>query len=77
MATAKIPLSLAITAAPNPVAVGGPVTLEGTLTGTGSANAPVQLQEETFPYTAGFTNIGNPELTLANGASRSTSSASR
>ena len=43
VATAKIPLALAITAAPNPVAVGGPVTLEGTLSGTGSANAPVVL----------------------------------
>ncbi len=68
VATAKIPLALAITAAPNPVAVGGPVTLEGTLSGTGSANAPVVLQEEQFPYTAGFTDVGNPELTLANGS---------
>jgi len=65
--TAKIPLALAIAAAPNPVGEGGAVTIEGTLSGTGSANAPVQLQEEPFPYTAGFTNIGNPELTLANG----------
>ncbi len=68
VATAKIPLLLAITAAPNPVAVGGVVTIEGTLTGTGSANAPVTLQQQAFPYTAGFTNLGNPELTLANGA---------
>ena len=67
VATAKIPLALAITAAPNPVAVGGSVTLEGTLSGTGSANAPVQLQQEAFPYTEGFTDLGNPELTLANG----------
>jgi hypothetical protein len=67
LATARIPLALAITAAPNPVAFGGAVTVEGTLAGTGSANAPVQLQEEQFPYTAGFTNLGNPELTLANG----------
>ena len=67
VATARIPLALAITAAPNPVEVGGAVTVEGTLSGTGSANAPVTLQEEQFPYTAGFTNLGNPELTLANG----------
>jgi hypothetical protein len=65
--TAKIPLSLAITAAPNPVSFGGSVTVEGTLTGTGSANAAVQLQQSQFPYTAGFQSVGNPELTLANG----------
>ncbi len=65
--TAKIPLALAITAAPNPVAFGGAVTIEGTLTGTGNAGAPVQLQQNAFPYTAGFVNVGNPELTLANG----------
>jgi hypothetical protein len=65
--TAKIPLSLAITAAPNPAPYGGSVTIEGTLSGTGSANAVVQLQQSQFPYTAGWTNLGNPELTLANG----------
>ena len=67
-ATAKIPLSLAITAAPNPVPYGGAVTVEGTLSGTGSANAVVYLQADPFPYTAGFVNVGNPELTLANGS---------
>ncbi len=66
--TAKIPLSLAITAAPNPVEFGNPVTIEGTLSGTGSAGAAVQLQENQFPYTAGFVNIGNAELTLPNGS---------
>jgi len=66
--TAKIPLSLAITAAPNPVAYGGAVTVEGTLSGTGNAGAPVQLQQNVFPYTGGFVDVGNPELTLANGS---------
>jgi hypothetical protein len=65
--TAKIPLSLAITAAPNPTPFGGAVTIEGTLSGTGSAGAPVQLQQAAFPYTEGFSDLGNPELTLANG----------
>ena len=65
--TAKIPLSLAITAAPNPVEFGSPVTIEGTLTGTGSAGAAVQLQQNEFPYTTGFVNIGNAELTLPTG----------
>jgi hypothetical protein len=67
LVTAKIPLSLAITAAPNPVEFGSPVTIEGTLTGTGSAGAAVQLQQNVFPYTAGFVNIGNAELTLPTG----------
>ena len=48
--TAKIPLSLAITAAPEPGRrTAAPVTVEGTLSGTGSAGAPVQLQEEPVP----------------------------
>jgi len=68
LVTAKIPLSLAITAAPNPAPYGGAVTIEGTLSGTGSAGAAVQLQQAGFPYTEGFTDIGNPELTLANGS---------
>ena len=65
--TAKIPLSLAITAAPNPVPFGGATTIEGTLSGTGNANAPVQLQQDVYPYTGGFVNVANPELTAANG----------
>jgi hypothetical protein len=65
--TAKIPLSLAITAAPNPVTFGDPVTIEGTLSGTGNGDTAVQLQQSQFPYTAGFADVGNPELTLSNG----------
>ncbi len=68
LVTAKIPLSLAITAAPNPAPFGGAVTIEGTLSGTGSVGAVVQLQQAQFPYTEGFTDVGNPELTLANGS---------
>jgi len=66
--TAKIPLALAITAAPNPVPFGAPVTIEGTLSGTGSAGAVVHLQANPFPYTAGFADVGNPEVTLADGS---------
>jgi hypothetical protein len=68
LTTPKIPLSLAIAATPSPVPFEGFVTVEGTLSGTGSAGAPVQLQQALFPYTAGFVDVGNPELTLANGA---------
>jgi hypothetical protein len=66
--TGKIPLSLAITAAPNPAPYGGAVTIEGTLSGTGSAGAAVQLQQSAFPYTEGWSDLGNPELTLVNGS---------
>jgi hypothetical protein len=66
--TAKIPLSLAILVAPNPVLFGGTALVEGTLSGTGAAGAPVALQANPFPYLQGFATIGNPELTMANGA---------
>ena len=65
--TAKIPLSLAITAAPNPVIFGNAVTVEGTLSGTGNAGVAVQLQQSQFPYTTGFASVGNAELTLSDG----------
>jgi hypothetical protein len=61
--TPKIPLSLQIAGSPNPVPFGGPFTVEGTLAGTGAANHAIVLQANPFPYTAGFKNVGNPELT--------------
>jgi hypothetical protein len=66
--TAKIPLSLQIAAAPNPVPFGGTTIIEGTLTGTGNANRQVILESNPFPYTAGFHPIGNAELTTAAGS---------
>ncbi|MEA2208973.1 MAG: hypothetical protein QOF54_1450 [Solirubrobacteraceae bacterium] len=66
--TEKVPLSLAILVSPNPVAFGGPVTVQGTLSGTGNANRAVVLQATAFPFTAGFQNVGNPELTTATGS---------
>jgi hypothetical protein len=65
--TTKVPLSLGIFASPNPVLYGGTVTVQGTLSGTGNGGRPVVLQAEPFPYTAGFANVGNPELTNASG----------
>ncbi len=65
--TPTIPLSLQIAGAPNPVPFGEPFTVEGTLSGTGSANHAIVLQANPFPYTAGFKTLGNPELTTANG----------
>jgi len=66
--TAKIPLSLQIVATPNPVIYGGLVTVAGTLAGTGNANQAVELQQNPYPYTAGFTQVGNDELTSSTGA---------
>src|SRR5437588_2089185 len=65
--TAKVPLSLAILVAPNPVIFGGNAVVEGTVSGSGSAVVPVALQANPFPYLQGFTVVGNPELTTASG----------
>jgi hypothetical protein len=65
--TAKVPLSLAILAAPNPTLYGNPVAIQGTLSGTGNGDVPVVLQANPFPYTQGFATTGNPELTTAAG----------
>jgi len=65
--TTKVPLSLAILASPNPVVFGGPVVIQGTLSGTNNGSRQVVLQGNAFPFTAGFQNVGNPELTTAAG----------
>jgi hypothetical protein len=65
--TTKVPLSLAILAAPNPTVFGSTATVQGTLSGTGNAGRAVVLQQNPFPYTAGFANVGNAELTTATG----------
>jgi hypothetical protein len=65
--TAKIPLTLAISAAPSPVNYNGIATIEGTLAGTDNANRAVALQQTQFPYTAAFAQVGNSELTNSTG----------
>jgi hypothetical protein len=65
--TAAIPLSLQILGAPNPVQFGAPVVIEGTLSGTGNASRAVVLQQNPFPYTQGFVDLGEPHLTTAAG----------
>jgi hypothetical protein len=65
--TGPVPLSLAIVGVPNPVVFGSPFLVEGTLSGTGSANHEVALQANPFPYLSGFQTVGNPELTNAAG----------
>lgn len=66
--TTKVPLSLAILASPNPVLFGGAAVVQGTLSGTGNASRAVVLQANAFPFTGGFQNVGNPELTTATGS---------
>jgi hypothetical protein len=61
------PLGLALSASPNPVGLGAPTTLAGNLSGTFNAGRAVQLQQNAFPFTAGFANLGNAQLTDAAG----------
>jgi hypothetical protein len=43
------------------------MVIQGTLSGTENANREVVLQGDVFPFSAGFVNVGNPELTTATG----------
>lgn len=61
------PLGLALAATPNPVALGRPTVIAGTLSGTGSANRQILLQSNPFPYTQGFHSTANAQLTNAAG----------
>jgi hypothetical protein len=65
--TAAIPLSLQILGAPNPTTYASAAVIEGTLAGTGNAGQAVVLQQNPFPYTSGFSDVGNAELTSASG----------
>ena len=65
--TPKQPLGLALAATPKPVAFSAPSTLAGTLSGTGNAGRPIQLQQKPFPFTTAFANVGNAQLTNAQG----------
>lgn len=66
--TQKQPLGLSLAATPNPVPYGSGATLSGTLTGTDRANRAVALEQNAFPFTAGFTPLGNPLVTSPEGA---------
>jgi len=65
--TAAAPLNLTISASANPDVLDGPVSIVGSITGTGSAGSAVVLQENPFPFTAGFQLIGVPGLASATG----------
>ena len=65
--TPRQPLGLALNASPNPIVFGGATTLSGNLSGTGNAGKAVQLQQNAFPFTSGFANVGNAQITDAQG----------
>jgi hypothetical protein len=61
--TRRQPLGVTLAANPNPVVPGGAVSLAGALTGTNSGNRDVVLQSNPFPYTQGFLNATNAQVT--------------
>lgn len=66
--TSKVPLSLAVAATPNPVPFGVATTLTGQLAGTGGGGRSIQVQQNAFPYLAGFQNAPiSPVVTAADG----------
>jgi hypothetical protein len=65
--TKKQPLGVSLVGTPNPVPFGKPTTLQGILSGTGAPGQTVVLQANPFPYTQGFVNAANPQVTNASG----------
>jgi hypothetical protein len=65
--TKRQPLGVSLIATPNPVPFGRPTTLQGILSGTGNAGRSVVLQSNPFPYTQGFVNATNAQVTNAQG----------
>ena len=53
---------------PNPATFGRPVTIFGTLVGSGSASANVTLLSRPFPFTAAFTQVGNTVVSNPDGS---------
>jgi hypothetical protein len=65
--TKRQPLGVSLIATPNPVPFGKPTTLQGILSGTGNAGRTVVLQANPYPFTQGFVNASNPQVTNAQG----------
>jgi hypothetical protein len=66
--TPKQPLGFTLEASPNPAPFLGAVTLQGVLSGTGNSGRAIVLQQNVFPFTAGFQNVGNPQVTGSTGS---------
>lgn len=65
--TDKQPLGLTLAATPNPVPFGSATTVGGTLSGTDNKGRTIVLQQNAFPFTAGFADVGNPQITPEGG----------
>lgn len=65
--TVRIPLSFQVAASANPVALGNAFSIQGTLSGSGSAERELELQTNPFPYAAGMMRYGSPVVTDASG----------
>jgi hypothetical protein len=65
--TKKIRLKFTIAKLLGPVVFGSPVSIAGTLTGTGGGNRQIVLEDSPFPYLGNFTDIGSPVSTNATG----------
>lgn len=67
-ATKKIPLTLKLIAAPNPVVYGSSFTVSGVLSGTESTQRQLVLQANPFPYRGPFRELSHPVTTSASGS---------
>jgi hypothetical protein len=65
--TKSLPLKFEIGKALGPVQFGSPLSINGTLTGTGASNRQVVLEANPYPYSGRFTAVGSPVLTNAEG----------
>jgi hypothetical protein len=65
--TRKQPLGVSLIATPNPIPAGKATLLAGTLSGTGNAGRKVVLQSNPWPYTQGFKDATNEQVTNAQG----------
>jgi hypothetical protein len=66
--TKRQPLGVSLVATPNPIRAGRGTTLSGVLTGSGNSGRQVVLQANPWPYTGGFVNQANPQVTGSTGA---------
>jgi hypothetical protein len=66
--TPQIPTTVALSAAPQPAAYGGLVSVAGSLSGPGVGGRKVALQGKAFPYSGPFKQIGNPLVTSPQGS---------
>ena len=65
--TRRQPLGVSLAASPSLIRPGNATTLAGTLSGTGNAGRKIVLQSNPWPYTQGFQNAANEQITNAQG----------